>query len=87
MTPSARIARMLEAASAEPDWRVKWTKVNRAAGVVCGICIASDDFPASAAQRLVDLIAKELVLHPKDKATMVEGLSKRAALGLVEWGD
>lgn len=87
-----QIARML-AAVAGAEWKEKWAQVNRAAGIVCGICIAAyrDDAAPGViphyAQAFVEAVGEQLRdrVRATERVTLIEGLAKRVAQGLVSF--
>lgn len=86
----SRLVAMLASAAKEPEWQVKWARVNRAAGILVGIVGLDCDAQEAAAQHaeeIANIIAEALVgvLEPTVLSTMVQGLAKRAASALVEF--
>lgn len=89
-----RIAKMLETAAGEKDWQVKWARVNRATGILVGVATAvavmnagSETYASRYCEELANEVSEALtgVLDPPTLKTMVEGLAKRVASGLVEF--
>lgn len=84
-----RVGKMLETAAMETDYRVKWARVNRAAGMVASFCaIEYDADPVAAgamAQDLVEGITNRLSADLKDRNMVTVGLAKRVGAALYEW--